>query len=120
MGIVKVLIGIKPQLKRAPSCSVEKHWAGLVWTVNGICISETARLAIIEACTGIPRGMTQTRRLRGQIQSGLLGCGVNTDSVSAFVKLVIPINDAITEAESSGKFAWPEATRTSQQDILEK
>ena len=120
LGIIKVLMGLKPQVKRSPSCSLEKHWAGLVWTIRGVCISETARLAIIEACSVIPRGVTQMRRLRGQIQSGLLGFDMNTDSLSAFVTLMIPINDAITAAESSGKFAWPEAARASQQSIIDK
>jgi hypothetical protein len=82
LGIIKVLMGMKPQLKRSPSCSVEKHWAGLVWTIKGVCISETARLAIIEACSIIPRGVTQMRRLRGQIQSGLLGFDMTAGSMS--------------------------------------
>ena len=103
LGIIKVLMGMKPQLKRSPSCSVEKHWAGLVWTVRGVCISETARLAIIDACSVIPRGVTQMRRLRGQIQSGLLGFDMDTESLSAFVKLMVPINDAITEAETKAE-----------------
>ena len=94
---------MKPRLKRSPSCSVEKPWVGLVWTVRGVCISEIARLATIEAFSVIPRGVTQMRRLRGQIQSGLLGFDMSTRSLSVFVQLTIPINDAITEAESSGK-----------------
>ena len=120
LGIIKVLMGMKPQLKRSPSCSVEKQWAGLVWTIKGVCISETARLAIIEACSIIPRGVTQMRRLRGQIQSGLLGFDMTAGSMSAFVKLMIPINDAITEAESTGKFSWPQAARDSQEAIITK
>ena len=46
LGIIKVLMGMKPQLKRSPSCTTEKHWAGLVWSVRGVCISDTARQAI--------------------------------------------------------------------------
>ena len=99
-------MGLQPQLKRAPSCSVEKHWASLVCSVRGACISETARLAIIEVCSVIPRGVTQMRRLRGQIQSGLLGFDMNIDSMPAFVKFMLPINDAVTATESSGKFIW--------------
>ena len=120
LGIIKVLMGLQPQIKRSPSCSVEKHWAGLVWSVRGVCISETARLAIIEACSVTPRGVTQMRSLRGQIKSGLLGFDMNIDSMSAFVKLMLPINDAITAAESSGKFVWPQAARDSQESIISK
>jgi hypothetical protein len=120
LGIIKVLMAMKPQPKRSPSCSVGKHWAGLVWTIKGVCISEIARLAIIEACSIIPHGVTQMRRLRGQIQSGLLGFDMAAGSMSAFVKLMIPINDAITEAESIGKFSWPQAARDSQEAIITK
>ena len=120
LGIIKVLMGMKPQLKRSPSCTTEKHWAGLVWSVRGVCISDTARQAIIEACSITPRGVTQMRRLRGQIQSGLLGFDLNPASLSEFVKLMIPINDAITEAESTGKFAWPPQARESQELIVTK
>ena len=120
LGIIKVLMGLQSQIKRSPSCSVETHWDGLVWSVRGVCISETARLAIIEACPVTPRGVTQMRKLRGQIQSGLLGFDMNIDSMSAFVKLMLPINDAITAAESSGKFVWPQAARDSQESIISK
>ena len=67
LGYVNAIIGLYPQLKRSPSCSTEKHWAGLVWSVKGICISDTARVAIIEACGITPRGTTQMRRQRGMI-----------------------------------------------------
>ena len=56
------------------------------------------------------------RRLRGQIQSGLLGLDMTSGSMSAFVKLMIPINDAVTEAESTGK----SSARDSQEAIITK
>ena len=120
LGTIKVLMGMKPQLKRSPSCTTEKHWAGLVWTVRGICISETARQAIIEACSITPRGITQMRRLRGQIQSGLLGFDMSTSALPEFVRLMVPINDAITQAEATGKFAWPPEARQSQETIIQR
>ena len=60
------------------------------------------------------------RRLRGQIQSGLLGFDLNPSALSEFVKLMVPINDAITRAEATGKFAWPPEARESQEIIATK
>ena len=90
LGCIKVIMGLYPQLKRSPSCSTEKHWAGLVWSVKGICISDTARVAIIEACGITPRGTTQMRRLRGMIQSGILGFDLSAGQLRAFVESMAP------------------------------
>ena len=120
LGCIKIIMGLRPQLKRSPSCTTEKHWAGLVWTVKGICISETARLAIIEACGITPRGTTQMRRLRGMIQSGILGFDLSPNQLRAFVDLMAPINDAITSTESEGKYTWPAEARAAQEQIALK
>jgi hypothetical protein len=76
-----------------------------VWTVKGIYISETERLAIIEACGVTPKGTTQMRRLRGMIQSGILGFDLSPNQLRAFVDLMMPINDTIAYAEFEGKHA---------------
>jgi hypothetical protein len=120
LGCIKVIMGLYPQLKRSPSCSTEKHWAGLVWSVKGICISDTARIAIIEACGITPRGTTQMRRLRGMIQSGILGFDLSAGQLRAFVDLMAPINAAITAAESTGKYSWPADAKSAQEAISTK
>jgi hypothetical protein len=120
LGCIKIIMGLRPQLKRSPSCTTEKHWAGLVWTVKGICISDTACSAIIEACSITPRGTTQMRRLRGMIQSGILGFDLSPSHLRAFVDLMAPINEAITTAEASGKYAWPAEAKEAQAQIALK
>ena len=85
LGLHQEHNGSTPSLKRSPNCTIEKHWAGLVWTVKGICISETARLAIIEACWTTLKGTTQMRRLRDMIQSGIIGFGLSPNQLRAFV-----------------------------------
>ena len=45
---------------------------------------------------------------------------MNIDSMSAFVKVTLPINDAIIATESSRKFIWPQAARDSQESVIAK
>ena len=97
-------MGLCRQLKRSPSCTTDKHSAGLVWIVKGICISDIACLAIVEACSITPRGTTQMKRLRGMIQSDILGFDLSPSHLRAFVDQMAPINEVITTAESSGKY----------------
>ena len=120
LGCMKVIMGLHPQLKRSPSCSTEKYWAGLQWSVKGICISDTATQAIIAACSITPRGTTQMRRLRGMIQSGILGFDLSAGQLRVFVDLMAPINAAITEAEASGKYLWPSEAKEAQAQIALK
>ena len=120
LGCIKIIMGLYPQLKRSPSCSTEKHWAGLVWSVKGIYISDTARAAIIEACGITPRGTTQMRRLRGMIQSGILGFDLSAGQLRAFVGLMSPINAAITATETTGKYSWPVDAKAARETISTK
>lgn len=120
LGCIKVIMGLKPQLKRSPSTTTEKHWAGLVWSVRGICISDTARDAIVEACGITPKGTTQMRRLRGMIQSGILGFDMSPTQLSDFVKLMAPINEAITASEKESKYIWPQSARDAQEAVALK
>ena len=113
-------MGLRPQLKRSPSCITEKHWAGLVWAFKGICISEIARLAIIEICGITPKGTTQMRLLRGMIQSDILGFDLSPNQLRTFVDLMMPINDAILFTKSEGKYTWPTEARVAQEQIALK
>ena len=60
------------------------------------------------------------RRLRGMIQSGILGFDLPPNQLRAFVDLTMPINDAITHTESEGKYNWPTEARVSEEQIALK
>ena len=85
-----------------------------------MCISETVRLAVAEACGVTPKGTAQMRRLRGMIQSGILGFGLSPNQMCAFVDPMMPINDDTTSTDSEGKHAWPAKARVAQEQIALK
>ena len=120
LGCIKTIMVLYPQLKRSRSSSTKKHWAGLVWSVKSICISDTVRVAILEVCGVTPRGTSQMRRLRGIIQSGILGFDLSAGQLRAFADLMAPMNAAITATGTIGKYSWPADAKSAQEAISMK
>ena len=53
-------------------------------------------------------------------QSGILGFDLPPSHLRAFVDLMAPVNEAITTAESSGKYAWTAEAKDAQAQIALK
>ena len=60
------------------------------------------------------------RRLRGMIQSGILGFDLSAGQLRAFVGLMFPINAAITATETTGKYSWPVDAKAAREAISTK
>jgi site-specific DNA-cytosine methylase len=74
---------------------------GIHWTPKGICLPQASVKYIAELLLIVPKSTTEARRLRGVILQSVSAFQFNLRDMGLFNRLMIPLNDAITEAENS-------------------
>ena len=114
------LMNLKTQPKRSPSVSTEKVWAGLNWTIRGMCITEDARNQLVAGAAKKIGGVNQARSLRGHVQQCSLGFTWSWEELNMLTKLQMPWNQAIVQYEATGKWIWNEECQANQDSIADK
>ena len=110
LNVVKQLMGLAVSPKQDLSVSVERLFAGLVWTIRGLTCGQEAVDYILSVLGKQPAGIAQARTLRGVIVQAKSVFKFAPTELCVFNRSLAPISAAI-EAAKVAKFVWSQECR---------
>ena len=120
MDFSKVKMGLKRSPKQPLDFVTEALFAGLIWTVKGLTLSNEAVLYILSVMKLKPKGVRQARTLRGVIVQAKSAFVFSPQELVKFGQLVGDISDVITECDKSGKWCWTDEADTAVSQLYER
>jgi hypothetical protein len=117
MYCVKQMMGLPATLKYDNINSLpnpkEEH-VGFLWTPKGHCIGDKSVEFLSKMLAVQPTGGVLAMRLRGSLNQCLTAFDWSKEEIHFILRIMKPINDAITDWQSTKRFTWG----TEQQDAV--
>ena len=120
MATVSRLMGQEVSPKMALTVCKEVLFCGLIWTLRGITIGETAVDYILEVLLKQPAGIKQARMLRGVIVQARSAFEFTTGELIKFGQLVAAITAVIDTHTANGIFRWTDEARSAVVELAER
>ena len=120
MATVSRLMGQEVSPKITLTVCKEVLFTGLIWTLRGITIGETAVNYILDVLLKQPAGIKQARMLRGVIVQARSAFEFTQGEMIRFGQLVAAITAVIDTHTASGVFRWTDAARDAVVELAER
>ena len=120
MATVSRLVGQEVSPKMALTVCKEALFCGLIWTLRGITIGETAVDYILEVLLKQPAGIKQARMLRGVIVQARSTFEFTAGELTMFGQLVAAVTAVIDTHTANGVFRWTYEARSAVVELAER
>jgi len=120
MTVVSKLMGQEVSTKQEWKVTKEVLFCGLIWTVYGITIGETAVTYLTDILLKQPAGIKQARMLRGVVVQARSAFRFSAGELLKFGKLVAAISAVIEKHAEIGVFKWTSEAAAAVVELAER